>query len=96
MTTSKWSVSGLCVTTRPGDLASVRALLNDRPGLEVQASDRANGRLVVTQEYATIKEHQDGLRKIQALPGVLAAELVIHYQEDETQHPEPIGPIGGA
>jgi predicted molibdopterin-dependent oxidoreductase YjgC len=55
MTVSKWSVSGLCVTATPENLASVRAKLIDCQGVEVQATDLASGRLVVTQERATVK-----------------------------------------
>jgi len=80
-TMAQWSVSGLCVNARPEDLEAVRAMLNDRPGVEVQAVDPVGGRIVVTQEYAMVTEHQDGLREIQALPGVLTADLVMHYQE---------------
>jgi nitrate reductase NapAB chaperone NapD len=88
MTVSQWSVSGLCITARPEELATVRAVLNDRPGVEVQASDPARGRLVVTQECATLEDHRDGLREIQALPGVLTADLVVHYRDPGTP-PQP-------
>jgi nitrate reductase NapAB chaperone NapD len=82
MTKSSWSVSGLCVTTRPEDLAAVERILNDRPGVEVHGSDPRTGRLVAVQECATVEDHQSGLRGIQSLPGVLTADLVVHYQED--------------
>ena len=85
---SHWSVSGLCVTARPEDLAVVHTMLEDRPGVEVAASDPAGGRLVVTQAFASVREHQDGLREIQALPGVLTADLVVHYIDPGV----PVGP----
>jgi nitrate reductase NapAB chaperone NapD len=94
MTMSRWSVSGLCVTTRPEDLATVREMLKERPGVEVAAGDAGGGRLVVTQEFATVREHQDGLRQIQSLPGVLTADLVIHYL-DPGGPPDP-QPTGGS
>lgn len=81
MTATQWSVSGLCVTARPADLEAVRAMLDSLPGVEVQASDPARGRLVMTQDCASVEEHQAGLREIQALPGVLTADLVIHYRD---------------
>ena len=89
-----WSVSGLRVTARPEELAAVCALLTARPGIEIHAVDPDRGQLVVTQELATIQEHQEELRAIQALPGVLAAELVAHFQESAV--PDPPDHTGGA
>lgn len=81
MKTSSWSVSGLCVTTMPERIDEVEAMLRARPGIEVHGRDCELGRLVVTQERKTVAEHQDGLRALQTLPGVLAADLVIHYSD---------------
>ena len=83
MSETNWSVSGLCVTARPEDLAAVEAALLDRPGVEVHARDPQGSRLVVVQECATIEEHQQNLRELQALPGVLTADLVVHYQDPD-------------
>ena len=83
MPNTDWSVAGLCVTARPGDLDAVEALLSARPDLEVHARDDDSGRLVVVQERATIRGHRRGLEEIQALPGVLTAELVVHYNDPE-------------
>ena len=81
MTESEWSVSGLCITARPERLAAVEKMLNERPGLEVHARDPESGRLIAVQECATIEEHEQRLRELQALPGVLTADLVLHYQD---------------
>ncbi len=81
MTKVKWSVSGLCVTARPVDVSAVADLLDGLAGVEVHASDPDNGRLVVVQEAASVAAHQDKLREIQALPGVLTANLVLHYRD---------------
>jgi nitrate reductase NapAB chaperone NapD len=94
MTDSKWSVSGLCITARPARLATVERMLNDRPGLEVHGRDSETGRLVAVQECASVAEHQRGLREIQGLPGVLTADLVVHYQD--LDGPEHAPPTGGA
>jgi nitrate reductase NapAB chaperone NapD len=77
----QWSVSGLRVTARPEDLTALQSMLSGRPGVTVEACDPAGGQLVVTQEFTTVRQHQDGLREIQALPGVLTADLVIHYRD---------------
>ena len=78
---AKWSVSGLCITARPERLAAVEKMLNQRPGLEVHARDQESSRLIAVQECATIEEHEQKLRELQALPGVLTADLVLHYQD---------------
>ena len=94
MTETKWSVSGLCVTALPERLAAVEEMLNRRPGIEVRARDLQRGKLVVVQERATVEEHRKGLRELQTLPGVLTAELVLHYL-DPDQNDEP-STSGGA
>ena len=81
MTEVEWSVSGLCITARPERMAAVEVMLNERPGLEVHARDPQSGRLIAVQECTTVEEHQQRLRELQTLPGVLTAELVLHYKD---------------
>jgi len=81
MTESEWSVSGLCITARPERRAAVEKMLNQRTGLEVHARVPESGRLIAVQECVTVEEHQQKLRELQALPGVLTADLVLHYQD---------------
>ncbi len=88
MNTDEWSVSGLCVTARSDRIAKIEKTISSRPGFEVHARDSQSGKLVVVQERATIEEHRQGLRELQALPGVLTAELVLHYR-DPGDHPDP-------
>ena len=73
------SVSGLCLMVRPEHLDDVESSLATLDWIEVYARDRATGRLVVVQEHQTIKEHQEGLRRLQAVPHVLTADLVVHH-----------------
>lgn len=92
MTVSNWSVSGLCVTTRPENLETVAASLNRLPGTEVHARDPHSGKLVVVQERSSIEDHKQALRHVQSLPDVLAAELVLHFQDlDDRPAPNPTG-----
>ena len=63
----------------PTGLAESVRRLEVLHGIEVQFTDAARGRIVVTQESATTEEQEEGLRRIQALPGLLSAELVCHY-----------------
>jgi len=83
MPNENWSVAGLCVTARPDDLDAVERRLRARPGLEVHARDNDSGRFVVVQEGRTVEDHRKGLEEIQALPGVLTADLVVHYADPE-------------
>lgn len=83
MTVPGWSVSGLCITARRDDMAAVEKMLNRIPGLEVHALDFATGRLIAVQECATVEEHQQQLRELQTLPGVLTADLVLHYRDPD-------------
>ena len=94
MDASGWSVSGLCITTRPENMAGVEESLSKRPNTEVHARDPKSGKLVVVQECATVEDHQKGLREIQALPNVIYAELVMHYQDPENLQSRPT--TGGA
>ena len=94
MQNTDWSVAGLCVTARPDDLDEVEKLLSARPDLEVHARDDESGRLVVVQERATVRDHRRGLEEIQTLPGVLTAELVVHYADPENVDNERM--TGGA
>jgi len=65
---------------RPDHLADVESSLADLDWIEVYARDESTGRLIVVQEHQTIKEHQDGLRRLQAVPHVLTADLVVHHR----------------
>ena len=87
-TANDWSVSGLCVTTRPERLDEIEELIDGRDGFEVHARDQRTGKLVVVQERTSVDEHRRGLRELQALPGVLTAELVLHYQGPADQRDE--------
>lgn len=73
------NVSGIIVGCEPARLDICAAMLSAVPGIEVHASDRRRGRLVITQETLSTAEQEDGLRRIQVLPGVRHAELVYHY-----------------
>ena len=76
------NISSIVVHVAPSGLAEGVRRLGVLPGVEVQYTDAARGRIVVTQESGTTEEQEDGLRLIQALPGLLSAELVCHYFGD--------------
>lgn len=78
------NLSGILVMARPEHLPGVVAELGALPGVEVHQQDPA-GRLVVVLEADSVRAEADGLRRIQRLPGVLMAEMVVHYFEDDDE-----------
>jgi nitrate reductase NapD len=76
------NVSSIVVRVAPAGLAGCVQRLAAMPGVEVQFTDADQGRIVLTQESETTDEQEAGLRRIQALPGLLSAELVCHYFGD--------------
>lgn len=74
------SVSGLCLMVGSGHMGDVEASLRDLDWVEIHARDEATGRLIVVQEHQTIEEHQRGLRRLQEVPHVLTADLVVHHK----------------
>ncbi len=78
--------SGIVVTTAPACVPDVATSLAALPFLEVTATDPAGGRIVVVQERTSVADEMEGLRAIQRLPGVISADLVVHYFGDE-DHP---------
>lgn len=83
------NVSGIVVGCEPAGIDTCAAALSAVPGVEVHAFDRVRGRLVITQETLSTGEQEDGLRRIQVLPGVRHAELVYHYFDDGDADPAP-------
>ncbi|MBK9064404.1 MAG: chaperone NapD [Acidobacteria bacterium] len=76
------NVSSIVVRVAPSGVAGCVQRLAAMPGVEVQFTDTDAGRIVLTQESETTDEQEAGLRRIQALPGLLSAELVCHYFGD--------------
>ncbi len=70
--------SGIVVLTEPLRVGDCQRRLEGLPGVEVHYCEPESGRLVVVQETASAEGQEEGLRSIQALPGVKAAALVEH------------------
>lgn len=78
------NLSGILVMVRPAHLPAVAAELDALPGVEVHQQDPL-GRLIVVLEADSVRAEADGLRRIKAVPGVLMAEMVFHYFEDDDE-----------
>lgn len=79
------NISGILVIVSPQRVESMTNQLNGLDGIDVHHTDAASGRIVITQEAESIKEEVDGLKRIQALPGVILAEMSYHNFEDDTE-----------
>ncbi len=78
------NLSGILVMARPENLPAVAAGLATLPGVEVHQQD-PQGRLVVVLEADSVRAEADGLRRIKTVPGVMMAEMVFHYFEDDEE-----------
>lgn len=75
-------LSGIVVTTTAERLPEVAGALAGLPGVDVRQTDPATGRVIVVQEAASVDGEIEGMRRIQSLPGVVDASLVMHWFED--------------
>jgi len=79
------NISGILVVVSPAELDKSITALNGLSGVEVHHSDARRGRIVVTQEADSIREETEGLKRIKALPGVVMAEMVYHFFEEDQE-----------
>ena len=79
------NISGILVVTAPEHTGNVSEHLQTLTGIDVHYVDSATGRIVITQEAATIKDEVDGLKRIRALPGIILAEMSYHNFEDDQE-----------
>ena len=79
------NISGILVVVSPQRVESMVDQLSGLDGIDVHHIDAATGRIVITQEAATIRDEVDGLKRIQALPGIILAEMSYHNFEDDSE-----------
>jgi len=87
------NLSGIVVVVPAAHVEAAIGALGQLPGVEVHHTDRATGRIVVTQQATSVGAEVEGLRRIQALPNVILAEMVYHYfesQEEQSRAPNPV------
>lgn len=75
------NVSGIVVGFAPGQRQRCLEALAALEGVDMHAVE--GDRAVITQETASTAEQEEGLRRIQALPGVANAALVYHWFEED-------------
>jgi len=79
------NISGILVVVSPQRVDSMVEKLQQLDDIDVHHIDAATGRIVITQEAATIRDEVDGLKRIQALPGIILAEMSYHNFEDDSE-----------
>jgi nitrate reductase NapD len=78
------NISGILVVVPPEHVDSMVVRLNRLDGIDVHHRDDSTGRIVITQEAEHVRDEVAGLKRIQALPHVILAEMVYHcFEEDD-------------
>jgi periplasmic nitrate reductase NapD len=79
------NLSGIVVICRPESMDAVAEALVELPGVEVHYQDENQGKIIVVQEAPSIAAEVDGLGRIKALPGVILADMLYHYFEEDPE-----------
>lgn len=77
------NLSGIVVICKPLNLPAVSTALAELPGVEVHFEDPDQGKIVVVQEAETVHAELDGIKRIKRLPGVILADMMYHYFEED-------------
>jgi periplasmic nitrate reductase NapD len=75
--------SGIVVICRPDEVPAVADRLGELPGVEVHYREQEQGKIVVVQEAETVAAEMDGIKRIKRLPGVILADMMYHYFEED-------------
>lgn len=79
------NVSGILVVTPEEHFQDTIDRLNRLDGVEVHQTDRPTGRIVITQEGASVHDEVESIKRIKALPHVILAEMVHHHFEEDRE-----------
>ncbi len=84
LTLQHMNLSSVVVLTRPEHLSLVLDSIKSSDDCEYHLHDE-KGRIIVTIEGKDTEEEVGKLKRIQALPHVISAEMVFAYSEDELE-----------
>ena len=79
------NLSAILVVVPTTELNATITRLEALPGVEVRHTDPATGRILTIQEAEDVGAEVAGLERIQALPGIVLAEMVYHYFGDDPE-----------
>ncbi len=77
------NISAILVVVPVTEIDVASGLLEALPGVEVRHTDPATGRILAIQEAEDVGAEVESLKRIKALPGIILAEMVYHYFEDD-------------
>jgi len=80
-------ISGVVISTRPGDLEEAQKQLASFVGVEIHGGDE-RGNIVAVLDTRTAEEMESLMRRINACPLVLHAGLTYLNMEDVLEGPE--------
>jgi len=78
------NISGVLIRARPENCEKLKQQLEQVEGVEVHATTD-DGKLVVTVEASADTTTADTVYKLQDMPGVIAASMIYHHFEDDTE-----------
>ena len=78
------NLSSIVVLTKPEDLEKVLESIKSSDDFEYHLHDEM-GRIIVTIEGKDTEEEIGKLKKLQAMPHVISAEMAFAYSEDELE-----------
>ena len=77
------NISSIVVQALPKNIDELVAYFKEADYVDYHLHDKAKGKIVVTVEGEGVEEEIEKLVKIQRLPQVIAADMMMTYQEDE-------------
>ncbi|GEM_PF-107403 len=78
------NLSSIVIQTKPENLNKVLQTVKSSPDCEYHIHDE-KGRIIVTIEGKNTEEEIGKLKKLQAIPHVITAEMAFAYSEDELE-----------
>lgn len=84
------NIAGVLVHAYPGKHTTVRATLEELPGVELH-HETPDGRFIVTVEDEADVSCDTTIMNLQRMPGIAAATLA--YHNFETENPTPIADV---
>jgi len=79
------NISSIVVQVRSEYIDKVVELLQEADFCDYHFHDKSIGKIIVTVEGENISEEIEKVKKIQALPHVIAADMMMAYSEDELE-----------
>jgi nitrate reductase NapD len=75
--------SGIVVICKPEQMSGVAGRLAALPGVEVHHQDVSQGKIIVVQEAESVDAEMAGVKRIKRVAGVILADMMYHYFEDD-------------